>query len=75
LETLEREMQARELANMALTASSVAESLGFEETAKAFASIAADAYLLPQGNEADPIDREVRTTNWMNARNGKFLYT
>jgi hypothetical protein len=68
-------MQARELANMALTASSVAERLGFDETAKAFASIAADAYLMPEGNEADPVDREIRTTNWVNAGNPKLLYT
>lgn len=68
-------MHARELANMALTASSVAESLGFEATAKAFASIAADAYLLPEGNEADPVNREIRTTNLVEAVNGKLLYT
>jgi hypothetical protein len=55
-------MHTKEIVNMALTASSVAESLGFSHTALAFASLAANASLhegLQDGASESKVERLV----------------
>jgi hypothetical protein len=66
-------MHARELANMALTASSVAESMGFEATAKAFSAIAAEAYLVPDGYEVGRTNQGIPIAFWPDGENGMIF--
>ena len=54
LETLELEMHPRELANLALVASAVADRDGFSATAEALVMIAVAAWALPSVASAEP---------------------